>query len=335
MYKSALLVGIFFFVEAQAQSVNALYPHNYTFPQSVPQGCLFYMPSFDEPPDVVFYDEVFDVINIEGDTEQARVRVWRIGCHEPDRSAIALHIDTELNTRIQKPLAFLRPLGAQQEETAFLALFSGLTVPGGLDSIFSALQGPRAVFPSGVTYIVAGAPGISDEQYNGDVELRLEYVFGQEVTIPVFSYEPSLDPTQMAAQPFTGRHSGQWIVGDLPSSGLLIQIGEIPGTDRNFIFAIWFTYIDGFPTWVVGNTDFPVGANEIEIQMLFVENGQFVTEPGSYTQDDIEAFSVGNLTVRANHCNEIEADVDFGDGAVNYTMSRLIRIAGYDCDQTQ
>lgn len=322
------------------------FPNNFTRPQTVPSGCLLYMPSFDAPPPDVFYDETFSVGGFFGDTT-VRIQVWRIGCHEPGRSAIALNLQVPPTpiAGVNQPFAFLRPSGANDAASATLSLFSNQDVPSALLSTGQFLSNEANIefFPSGVTYIVHGITSITPEQYNDQIDLILDFGLNlsgqqQQLAIPVFDYEPALDPPQLEAPAFHGRYSGQWVVDGLPASGLLLQIGEVPGTERNFIFAIWFTYIDGVPVWVVGNRDFDIGSNEIAIDMSFIEGGEFFTQPGSFTRDDIVVSPVGTMTVRANHCNEIEADIDFtssGLGAENLTFNRLIRIAGYDCDQTQ
>ena len=341
-----VLVLVIISLQAPSFAQSLEFPNNFTRPQTVPSGCLLFMPGLFEPPATVFFDETFSVDGFIG-TTTVRIQVWRIGCHEPGRSAIALNLLVPESpiTGLQKPFAFLQPQGASSPVAATLSLFSGEAVPSALQS----QGGPIAAiantqfFPDGATFIVQGINSITAADYNSQIDLILDFGLNlsgqsQQLTIPVSEYLPLLDPPQLPLAPFHGRYSGQWVVDGLPASGLLLQIGEVPGTDRNFVFAIWFTYIDGVPTWVVGNTDFEIGSNEIDLDMSSIEGGEFFTQPGSFTRDDIVASPVGTMTIRANHCNEIEADVDFtafGEGTANLTFNRLIRIAGYDCDQTQ
>ena len=349
-FKSLLLVLLTVFgatlgPSSHAQSLE--YPSNYTMPGAVPRGCLLLMPSLLDPPETVFYDETFLVDGLVG-TTTVRIKVWRIGCHEPGRSAIVLNllVPESPATGLQSPFAFLIPSGTNTPQSAFLSLFSGLTVPAslqGLGDLLGAVSNAN-FFADGVTYVVHSPPTISTNQYNDDIGLFLDFGLDsmgrdQQVLIPVFSYVPALDPPQLPLPAFHGRYSGQWTAeGVLPASGLQLMIGEIPNSNRQFMFAIYFTYIDGFPTWVVGNPDFEVGANEVSMDMLFVEGGEFITQPGSYTSGDLDVQVIGTMTLRAVHCNQIEADIDFtvsGNGSTSLTLDRLVRVAGYDCDQTQ
>ena len=325
---------------------SLLYPHNYSRTQTVPHGCLFYMPSFDAPPDEVFFDSTFALEDATGVPSSVRVRVWRIGCHEPDRSAIVVKLQsTNSSSSIIKPRSFLRVPGSGDLQPAGLFLFSSFTEPARLDAIGAELFpiANQVGFEEGATFVVSGLGTTTPDQYNDTIELILDFgpspsTGGRSFIIPLFSYDPFLDPPQSPRQPLTGRHSGQWEAEGLPRSGLVLQVAEVPGTDRNFVFAIWFTYSNGIPIWVVGNTDISVGSDEVEIEMLSLSGGDFITRPGSFTGDDVISNPVGTMTLRVSHCNEIEADLDFtpvDEGTASLTLTRLIRIAGYDCDQTQ
>ena len=306
----------------------------------IPLGCLTFVPSqFSVPPnELLFFNDQFTVSD-GGRVAVVQVRAWRIGCHEPDSSAIALNLKlVSGDDLVRYPEVGLRlPDDSEIQASLFLAPSSTYEATGFVNRWMRWED--DFLFPDGATFIIDSIDRpISKSQYNDGIELIISWTSTQEVTVPIFAYEPTLDPPQLPLAAFHGRYSGQWVVDGLPASGLLLQIGEVPGTARNFIFAIWFTYIDGVPTWVVGNTDFEIGSNEIDLDMSFIEGGEFFTQPGSFTPDDIVASSVGSMTIRANHCNEIEADVDFtevGEGTANLTFNRLIRIAGYDCDQTQ
>lgn len=316
------------------------FPHNRTSPSIVPNGCLQALPLLLEPPDdQLLIDGQVTAIDDFDQELVYQVKIWRYGCHEPNRSAIMINLDTGTTTSSvthgAKPaLTMIEPDG---EETALAATLWNFDFATILESFLGFFGFDNSAFPNGLTYIVDGTDLAKISAYNSDFTLRLGFL-GQTVTAEIPSYEPLLDSPQFPASFFHGRYSGQWVVEDLPSSGLVLQIGEIPGQDRNFIFAIWFTYIDGSPLWVVGTTDLPLGSQEVDIEMLLLEGGGFITEPGSFTADDVNVQSVGTMTLRANHCNEIEADIDFspsGLGTSNLSFSRLIRIAGYDCDETQ
>jgi len=73
--------------------------------------------------------------------------------------------------------------------------------------------------------------------------------------------------------------------------------------------------------------------------MWLLEGGEFFTLPlNSYAREDVIQTRLGTMTLRARHCNVLDAEIDFsasGFGAVTRRFERLIRIAGYDCDQTR
>lgn len=331
------LIGAAF--DSHGQVTTEDLPNSFTYTSPVPQGCLLVTQSkfaIPEEADLSFDGEFTKFFG--GFSATYRVRTWRIGCHEPNRSVIAINFSlVSGDSQVPYPYTRLIDPDTAEEHPA------GLHVNGRESRYEGAWNGQEQAltifpsFPDGATFVLIPST-LAPEEYNQEWFLELEWEDNSKDLLPIFSYEPTIDPPQLASAAFHGRYSGQWVVDGLPASGLLLQIGEVPGTMRNFIFAIWFTYIDGAPTWVVGNTDFEIGSNEIAIDMNFIEGGEFFTQPGSFTQDDIAATPVGTMTVRANHCNEIEADIDFtssGLGAENLTFNRLIRIAGYDCDQTQ
>jgi len=317
------------------------YPSNFTLPQTVPSGCLLSMPSLSAPPDTVFFDET---VELDGPLASTSVRIqsWRIGCHEPFRSAIVvnLQVPDSPESGLRQPTASLLTVNSASPEFATLSLFSAHDVPAIIQSQGSLLSAVGVDFENGISYIVQSLSASPDE-YNFPVEVILDFgpsmsLDPQTVSIPVPSYFADLFPPEFPAPPLHGRYSGQWTVEGLPRSGLVLHVAEI-NQDRNFVFAIWFTYLNGEPVWLVGNADLEVGSSEIEIPMTILDNGGFITDPGSFTSDDVNSTPVGTMSLRAVHCNQMEADIDFSQGGLgqnSLVLDRLIRIAGYDCDQT-
>jgi len=339
-------LSVLFSCQSSAQPLTNLdFPHNFTQHQIIPSGCLVRPPSVMAPPDAVDFDETFTV---GPPTGQVRIRAWRIGCHEPNRSVIAIAFGVPFGnlTDFSDPFVRIRPVGSEETYQSGLALFSDQSE---LDYLYSALSRPdlglATLFPfrPDVTFVVHHASAnLTIDDYNGALELQVDFPFEPRnpgpILIPIPAYDPEVDSAQFEAPPFHGRYSGQWVVDGLPNTGLLLQIGEVPGTTRNFMFAIWITYLFGQPTWVVGNIDFEIGSSEINIEMRRFEGGSFFTDVSSFPQEDISSERLGTMTIRAIHCNEIEADIDLSEanlGTAQLTLSRLIRIAGYDCDQTQ
>lgn len=315
-------------------------PNHFTDQSVIPHGCLSVVPSvLAAPPADVDHDETLTVF--DGDaTADVRVRAWRIGCHEPARTAIALNFKLlDGSTSVRYP-------------TPVLVSQDGLDRPAGLfhfgrrgyyahDGVASRAMADQSVaaFVDGVTLIVdMNADEITTQKYNGLLVLRLEWPLGQVTRMTIPDHDELTDDPQFADAPLHGRYSGQWIVDGLPRQGLVMQIGELP-PGRSYLFLTMFTYRDGSPTWVVGNTDFAVGAHEVTVDMWSLEGGESFTEPlRSYDREDVTQELLGTITIRPRHCNVVDADIDFsttGFGQVSRRFERLIRIGGYDCDQTR
>lgn len=335
----ALLIAPSF---SQSQSVGEFYSlrNLFTQPGVVPKGCLSVQPAFFNvpPSDILVFDSTFDVSDGQH-SASVRIRSWRIGCHENGRSAIAVNFKLiSGDPSINYPLASLIVPNSNTEENAGLFLFTleNVIQPQGLST---RPMTEEAFFDDGVT-VVVDAPSLSlpVEVYNNDIFLRLQYGNGFiDIAIPEF--DPLVD-LRVTDQPrFNGRYSGQWTVDGLPNSGLVLQFAEQGTSAPPFVFLVWFTYRDGEPFWITGNTNLSsTTPSELTVDMFSLNGGEFVTQPGSYSADDTLVSEVGTMTIRPVDCNTIEADLDFsesGNGSQSLTFSRLIRIAGYDCDQTQ
>ena len=336
----ASILLVFFSVSGSAQILNRDLPNSFTYTSVVPYGCLKVVPSVRAaPPGETFFDSQVLVVD-NGSSGLVRIRAWRIGCHEPNASAIMLNFDrVSGSTDIRYPELSLVTSDAEVRPAGLFAFAR----TGFYDSRGASLEPMTDQFLStlieGSSFVVdTDSESISKQQYNAALELRLRWPSGLSVAIDVPEFDAALDPPQFTNPPLHGRYTGQWIVEGLPRQGLVLQVGELP-PDRNFLFLTMFTYLDGVPTWVVGNADFPVGAASVTVNMWTLEGGEFFTEPlDSYAREDVIQEKLGTMTISAQHCNVIHADIDFSEsglGVVTRRFERLIRIAGYDCDQTR
>src|SRR5699024_10156542 len=114
-------------------------------------------------------------------------------------------------------------------------------------------------------------------------------------------------------------------------------IGEAFNNTNN-VTAIFFTYIDGMPFWVIGSAaDLEPGFDIVSLDMLELYGGEFITSPpGSYSPGDVESqtYSIGTMRVEALDCNTLLVDYDFTEGGLgsgSFEADRLLRMAGYDC----
>lgn len=314
------------------QTRSEIFANNFTRQSPIPAGCLWVLPSFlGAPESGLYFDEPVEIRDGTS-TGSFQIRVWRIGCHEPNRSAIAINFEhLSGSSFVDYPATYLTDSEGSEAPAGMFA-----QVPWGRSKIYNfTLYEENILFVDGPVYVLDTAE--TPSFYNGDLSLSLEWPSGQSLQIPVPSYNPRFDPRPFDTAPLHGRYSGQWVVDGLPSTGLVLQVGEI-APDRNFVFAIWFTYVDGNPTWFAGNADIENGNHEVTLDMAQLEGGDVITKPGSFAQEDITADIVGTMTLRTVHCNAMEADIDFTDSGLGQEfleLTRLVRIAGYDCDQTQ
>lgn len=327
-------------------------PANFTLNKKVPHGCFGDTPVFTsalQPSrwiitnDVnrMLVDETIAVDDENRDGTNLRIRMWRLGCHEPGRSAIMLNFNIEEGPINSLDMPFIR-LSVPGSEDDFIGNTS-LHSSGIFDSFIvdtPSLAELTELEDDGITYILdSWSSGLSVEQYNSDLDVEMLFPGSQTFETVIPAYDPEMHLTSFRFQDFSGRHSGQWVAEGLPRTGLVLQVGEI-APERNFIFAIWFTYLDGEPIWLAGNTDISrFGDYEATIDLFSFEGGNLITDTGSYTAEQVSNNYFGTMNLRVIHCNLLEADIDFSDtgfGIENgLQLTRLVRIAGYDCDQTQ
>lgn len=335
----SILLLTFAVLPAAAQITNRDLPNLFTNQSVIPHGCLTIVPSvLNQPPASVDYDETITVID---DTNSAvvRVRAWRIGCHEPARSAIAVNFAVvEGSSSVRYPRVELVPRDALIRPAGLFHFghVSYYDNQGAASQPMTDQLNPN--FVEGVSLIVdAHAEVITAQKYNAEIVLRLIWPSAQVLTINIPDHVELTDLAQFERPALHGRYTGNWVVEGLPRQGLMLQIGELPPY-RNYIFLAMMTYMNGQPTWLIGNTDFPAGTSEVAVGMWLVEGGEFLTEPlNSYQSDNVSQNLVGTMTIRPRHCNVLDVDIDFsttGHGQVSRRFERMLRVAGYDCDQT-
>lgn len=331
---------VLFCLDGSAQVLKRDLPNSFTYSSVVPYGCLKVVPAVrSAPPAEVFFDSEIAVED-NGAAGLIRVRAWRIGCHEPNASAIMLNFDLiNGSADVRYPEVGLVTSDSEVRPAGLFAFAR----TGFYDSRGASLEPMTnqslATLVEGFSFVVdADFDSISKQQYNGALGLRLRWPSGLDVGIDIPAFDGLLDAPQFTNPPLHGRYTGHWTVEGLPRQGLVLQVGELP-PDRNFVFLTMFTYLDGLPIWVVGNADFPVGAASVTVNMWTLDGGQFFTEPlNSYPAEDVVQEKVGTMRISARHCNVIDAAIDFSEsglGVVNRRFERMIRIAGYDCDQTR
>jgi len=308
-----------------------------------PPGCLSIdIPTEPDSPDSLLVSQTVDMPAVGSDQldEPVAVNIWRVACADEGFSVVLIRLDPQSGSpNVLVPRAYAEAGNVE------LPLHEAqlLKIPGAGN--VSAAGG--FIPPDGGTWMLGANPVAQDgstlflpEDYNQAFTLELNwgnYSDAQPggITFLLDQFEPELDPPQFEEPVLNGRFSGQWVLEGAPRQGLVLQIAE--RVDDNFVFAIFFTYLDGEPVWVVGNSAAGItepGAVTIE-NMLTLSGGAFMTDPNQPAREDIPQTPAGSITIEVIDCNRIRVNYDFtplGQGTGSIELDRLVRIAGYDCN---
>jgi hypothetical protein len=277
-----------------------------------------------------------------------RVQIWRTGCHDPGFSVVMVRL-----TQLSGPRAVLVPNVFADAGVVDLPFHQAQLIRH--PAVGNVGASGNIISELGITYMLGVDPVSLDnetlflpEDYNDHFTLELYWGdFAPEVAplgeiFDVFAYQPSLDPTQFETHLLHGRMSGQYTFDGIPATGLQLVVGE-QSDDTNYIFAMLFTYMNGEPLWLVGNTGGEApGFPEVSLGMLRLTGGEFFgLGPDVFSQSDIEGLDdpVGWLDIYPLDCNTIIVGYDFtpmglGTGVIEGDRSHF-RIAGYDCNPWQ
>jgi len=331
---------------AEADAINVLTDLLSPFPP----GCVaLELPQQPASADNLLYDEEVLAPSINSGIRDARVRVtiWRMGCHEPGFSIVLVRLRkvSEDEPPVLVPQIFA------QAGTVDIPQHPGQLI--GNPAVGNVGATGNVIPLEGRTYMlgVDQLPALGDslffpEDYNDLFTLELNWeslVAAGSGAFELFDippYVPSLDPPQFEAPILHGRMSGQYTFDGIPATGLQLIVGE-QTDDTNFIFAIFFTYMNGQPYWLVGNTGGEApGFPNIELGMIRFTGGEFIAAgPGSFELDDLAQDVVGSIFIEPIDCTTILVGYDFtplgmGTGVLEGRRD-LFRIAGYDCNPWQ
>lgn len=309
-----------------------------------PPGCLSIdLPEQPSDPDSVLVDNDITVPTVVGSnqpTADINVKIWRVGCADEGYSVVLVRLEQVSGSDlVVTPLVFAEAGDVfEPEHVANL-----LTIPTGGDQVGAS---GGIVTNVGTTYMltvepinVFGDKTFLPEDYNEQFTVEFTWAAYSDLESVDFDvvldrFEPSLDPPQFDEPVLNGRFTGQWVAEGRERQGLVLQVAETG--DANFLFAIFFTYLDGAPLWVTGNTtaiQFQPGP--ISVDALRFDGGEFFADPNQPPASAIDATTIGAFTISVIDCNTIQLDYDFtdiGEGTGSLVMTRLVRVAGYDCN---
>lgn len=342
----SLLLALTFVLAGQASAngeINVLTDLDSPFPP----GCVAVsLPQDSSSDQNELVNEVISVPSVvDGQAAaQVRVKIWRVGCHDEGFSVVMVRLNKLSGGTVLVPRAF--------------AEAGSVGLPG---HVAQLLRHPAAgnvgatgneITEQGTTYMLAveflsldGETEFGPAEYN-DL-FTLELFWGQYAgasaddfgLFDIFAYDPQFDPPQTDFPILHGRMSGQYVIDGIPNSGLVLQIGEeFAGT--NNVTAIFFTYLNGDPFWVLGAlSSLEPGFDLVTMDMYELSGGQFFTvPPGSFSEEDVSVFPIGTMTIEALDCNRLLVGYNFNEsglGAGDFVAERLLRMAGYDCNPWQ
>ncbi|TVQ35633.1 MAG: hypothetical protein EA370_09185, partial [Wenzhouxiangella sp.] len=286
-----------------------------------PPGCVaISLPDAPASADNTLYDEFIPVPSIGSVDRDAEIRVtiWRMGCFDPDQSLVLVRLQ-----KVSGDFPVLIPqVWAEAGTVDFPEHLGQLQRAPGVGAMGASGD---VVSTAGETFIlgvdifsVDGSLFFLPEDYNDLFTLELSWAaFSPQVAntgelFDIPPYVPGLDPPQFEIPLLHGRMSGQYTFDGIPSTGLQLIVGEL-ADDTNFIFAIFFTYMNGEPMWLVGNTGGePPGFPGVEMGLLRFRGGEFIgLGPGAFDPSDLSIDEVGSIIIEPLDCNNILLGYDF------------------------
>jgi len=184
---------------------------------------------------------------------------------------------------------------------------------------------------------------ISAEHYNQELLLYSD----QHASMDPGRFVPWVVPPTgnldfgVVPMPLNGRHSGTWVVAGAQDQGLTLSftnrlptqatLAAEPERSPVFVFLAWYTFdAEGQLLWLTGSGEFEQGADSVELALVLVTNGEFL---GTRRANRAPA---GSATLTAKSCADLVLDYDLsaiGLGAGPVQLERLheLEIAGYNC----
>ncbi|GEM_PF-942076 len=319
-----------------------------------PPGCLAIdLP--DQPPsdDGFLVDSDIAVPSVNSDSRDAQVRVqaWRVACPDDDYSVVLVRMQQiGSGNPIVIPQIYAKvgnisaPFGNSNGQ--HLAQLQSLPVGGNMGAagdIVSVFGNTWALAVDPISLEAGDNPTddqiFTPEEYNDVFTIEMTWEsYSQASTrsfrFPLDLFDPALDEPQFEQNILHGRHSGLFLREGAERQGLVLQVAE--NANGNYLFAIFFTFIDGEAVWVIGNTgSVPMEPGPLTMRVDIPDGGAFMTDEFQPAREDIDMNEAGQITVEPIDCNNIKVDYDFtpiGKGVGTLELFRLIRTAGYDCN---
>lgn len=269
---------------------------------------------------------------------EVKVRIWRRGCAEPDRSILMFEMTVTddgdgIVQSVPSPIFRADYFGSKHllrgvsEPNSWYASEDAKRVEEG-NSLTLYLDGISVYDPTYDESLVLTA-----DEYNGDFNLEVldsRNMSGFVVDIP--EYRNQHLASELA---LNGRLSGTWAVPGIPDQGFLLAFEELIKPSSPHVFLSWYTFDqNGNTLWLTGNSRFDIGDTQVEIPIVLVQNGEFM---GNRTADRTAA---GTVILKANSCNDLMLtfdlqDIGLGQGAHGLRRLFSLETQGYACRDDQ
>ncbi len=314
-----------------------------------PPGCVAMdLPTEPASIDNTLVDAVVEApaVGLAGLSADVEILVWRVGCHDEGFSVVLVRL-----RQLTGANPVLVPLVFAEAGNVFLPNHQAhlhrlpASGPVGASGDFIGFEGTTYLLA--VDQLPLSGPGeFLVEDYNDFFSLEFFWAAyapldaGEGELFLIDGYIPALDPPQDPFPVFHGRMSGQYEVPGLPFTGMNLLVGELID-GRNYLFAIFYTHLDGLPFWVAGNTSPRApGFDIVTLNMAYLTGGEFFTDPpGSFTAADMSVVPIGPLIMEVLDCHTLLVGYDFssagfGSGVIEMVRvpDGLGRVAGYDCN---
>ena len=344
-----LLLALTFVLAGQASAngeINVLTDLDSPFPP----GCLAVsLPDQEAPDGEMLIDTDVTIPSVQEGEPAAtiRVNVWRVGCHDAGFSVVMVRLRKTGGGPALVPRVFAE--AGNVEVPGHVAQLQRHPAAGDVGATGNAINEAGVTYVLAVDYLSAdGETEFGYPEYNEAFTLEMFWGHYARASLEDYAlfqipeYVPELDPPQNDFPPLHGRMSGQYTVDGRPFSGVVLQIGEEYNPDpnqpdTNSITALFFTYINGAPSWLIGTVGGLIpGRDVVTLDMNRLEGGEFITgATGNYDADDVSIDSVGTMTVEVLDCDRILVGYNFNQGGLGqgtFEASRLINVAGFDCN---
>lgn len=173
----------------------------------------------------------------------------------------------------------------------------------------------------------------SAKKYNDSFDLMIwgARTLGLRIPATTNVLEPNL------ALPLNGRLSGTWVIGGARDQGLVLSFSNrvssthVPEESPVFLFLSWFTFDqDGNMLWLTGAAEVAQGDTRAVVPILLTGGGEFMG-----TRNAIRSI-VGQVVLSAKSCNDLQFEYELSSLSLGQGTKRLERlegmeVAGYNC----